>query len=558
MNYKITLVTGLWDIKREDLDEGWSRSFENHYLQKFKDLLKVDVNLIIFGDDELEKFVWEHRSNNNTQFINRDTSWFKNEFFEQIQNIRTNSNWYNQAGWLSNSTQAKLEYYNPLVMSKMFLLNDAKIVDQFNSDYMFWIDAGLSNTVHMGYFTHDNILDKLPSVINKFTFIAFPYDASNEIHGFTYPKINEYANADVRKVGRGGFFGGPKESISDINSIYYGLLRQTLDDGYMGTEESIFSIMMYKHDDLVDHFTIGYDGLMWKFFEDIKNMNITPIFKNDIEVKEVLNPKNTALYIITFNSPEQLELLLESMVDGDKDFINKPKKFLLDNSTDKSTSKAYNGLCQKFDFELIKKDNIGICGGRQWVAEHAEENKFDYYFFFEDDMCLFPENNNLCKNGFRQYVKNLYKNSLNIIHKEEFDFLKLSFSELYGDNGTQWSWYNVPQHLREEIWPEKPNLPINGLDPNSPKTKFNNIKSLNNVPYIDGEIYYSNWPQVVSRYGNKRMFLDTTWGHPFEQTWMSHMYQETIKGNLKPAVLLASPINHNRIKYYEAHERREN
>jgi ligand-binding SRPBCC domain-containing protein len=558
MNYKITLVTGLWDIKREDLDEGWSRSFENHYLQKFKDLLKVDVNLIIFGDDELEKFVWEHRSNNNTQFINRDTSWFKNEFFEQIQNIRTNSNWYNQAGWLSNSTQAKLEYYNPLVMSKMFLLNDAKIVDQFNSDYMFWIDAGLSNTVHMGYFTHDNILDKLPSVINKFTFIAFPYDASNEIHGFTYPKINEYANADVRKVGRGGFFGGPKESISDINSIYYGLLRQTLDDGYMGTEESIFSIMMYKHDDLVDHFTIGYDGLMWKFFEDIKNMNITPIFKNDIEVKEVLNPKNTALYIITFNSPEQLELLLESMVDGDKDFIDKPKKFLLDNSTDKSTSKAYNGLCQKFDFELIKKDNIGICGGRQWVAEHAEENKFDYYFFFEDDMCLFPENNNLCKNGFRQYVKNLYKNSLNIIHKEEFDFLKLSFSELYGDNGTQWSWYNVPQHLREEIWPEKPNLPINGLDPNSPKTKFNNIKSLNNVPYIDGEIYYSNWPQVVSRYGNKRMFLDTTWGHPFEQTWMSHMYQETIKGNLKPAVLLASPINHNRIKYYEAHERREN
>jgi hypothetical protein len=173
-------------------------------------------------------------------------------------------------------------------------------------------------------------------------------------------------------------------------------------------------------------------------------------------------------------------------------------------------------------------------------------------------MCLFPENNNLCKNGFRQYVKNLYKNSLNIIHKEEFDFLKLSFSELYGDNGTQWSWYNVPQHLREEIWPEKPNLPINGLDPNSPKTKFNNIKSLNNVPYIDGEIYYSNWPQVVSRYGNKRMFLDTTWGHPFEQTWMSHMYQETIKGKLNPAVLLASPINHNRIKYYEAHERREN
>jgi hypothetical protein len=36
------------------------------------------------------------------------------------------------------------------------------------------------------------------------------------------------------------------------------------------------------------------------------------------------------------------------------------------------------------------------------------------------------------------------------------------------------------------------------------------------------------------------------------------MFQETIKNNIKPAVLLASPIKHDRIIYYEAHERREN
>ena len=50
----ITLVTGLWDIGRGDLQEGWSRSFQ-HYLDKFAQLLKVDVNMIIFVDDEL---VW--------------------------------------------------------------------------------------------------------------------------------------------------------------------------------------------------------------------------------------------------------------------------------------------------------------------------------------------------------------------------------------------------------------------------------------------------------------------------------------------------------------------
>ena len=118
----ITLVTGLWDIGRGDLSEGWSRSFD-HYLSKFEQLLQVDCNMISFGDSELENFVRTHRSEDNTQFVLRDLSWFKNnEFYDKIQTIRTNPKWYNLSGWLSDSTQAKLDMYNPLVMSKMYLL----------------------------------------------------------------------------------------------------------------------------------------------------------------------------------------------------------------------------------------------------------------------------------------------------------------------------------------------------------------------------------------------------------------------------------------------------
>ena len=63
---------------------------------------------------------------------------------------------------------------------------------------------------------------------------------------------------------------------------------------------------------------------------------------------------------------------------------------------------------------------------------------------------------------------------------------------------------------------------------------------------------------IIGKAGNQKMFLDTEWANPYEQTWMSFMYQETVKGNLKPAVLLASPVKHDRIIWYEAHERREN
>jgi hypothetical protein len=552
----ITLVTGIWNIGRDGLSEGWARPF-SHYLEKFDKLLDVDANLIIFGEEELEEFVFKKRSKSNTQFINRPLSWFKNEFYNQIQKIRTDTEWTNQVGWLKDSTQAKLDMYNPLVMSKVFLLHDAKIMDKFNSQYMFWIDGGLTNTVHPGYFTHDKVLDKLEKYISKFSFICFPYDAEKEIHGFEYNRLNELAGAKVNKVARGGFFGGPKDTIGEINGIYYGLLKTTLDEGYMGTEESIFSIMCYKHSDIINYFEIEGNGLIGKFFEDLKNDNLVTKSETVVNSNNNLDLNNVGIYVITFNSPNQFRTLIQSMQDYDSDFLNKPKKYLLNNSTDDSTFDEYQKLCDEHGFEHIKKDNLGICGGRQWIAEHFENTGHDFMFFFEDDMFFYNGKETICRNGFNRYVKNIYQKSLEICKKENFDFLKLNYSEFFGDNGTQWSWYNVPQDVRSKFWPGKPRLPQIGLDPNAPKTEFNKILSHKQIPYATGEVYYCNWPQVVTKPGSKKMFLDTTWAHPFEQTWMSYMYQLVKKGELFSGLLLITPTEHDRFEHYDRSLRKE-
>jgi len=386
MNEKVTLVTGLWDIGRNLLTNDWSRDFD-HYLGKFDALLKTEDNMIIFGDETLQKFVMERRDLSNTQFILRSTDWFKdNEYYELIQKIRTSSDWVNQVGWLSESTQARLEIYNPLVMSKVFLLNDAKIMDKFDSDYMFWIDAGLTNTVHPGYFTHDKVIQKLPKYINKFTFLAFPYDAESEIHGFNYNELNKYANNTVKLVGRGGFFGGPKDVISEINGLYYSLLSETLKNNLMGTEESLFSILLYKYPEIFNYFELENNGLVNKFFEELKNDSVisrktietisSSVSINSINYSPTTNfttSEKVGLYVIGFNSPNQLETLIISMLEYDKNFIEKPRKILLDNSSDLSTTPIYSELCSKYGFEHIKKENLGICGGRQWIAEHFEK-----------------------------------------------------------------------------------------------------------------------------------------------------------------------------------------
>jgi len=551
-----TLVTGLWNINRESLTEGWSRSF-NHYLSKLEQLLSIEENLIIFGEKELEDWVLTKRDRSKTQFIVRSQDWFKNEFFDKIQIIRKNPNWYNQSGWLPESTQARLEMYNPLVMSKVFLLNDARIMDRFNSTNLFWIDAGITNTVHPGYFTHDKVLTKLEKLKN-ITFVAFPYEANNEIHGFDYSEMCRMTNKKIDKVCRGGFFGGPKEKIESFNSLYYHLMSDTLSKGYMGTEESLFTLLTYMHPESFHYFEIESNGLISKFFEDVKNDQHKIKSESEILISgNDLDVNNTALYVITFNSPKQFETLIESMIQYDEDFILKPKKFLLDNSTDLSTTPKYQALCEEYNFEHIKKDNIGIVGGRVFVAEHFDESGLDFYYWFEDDMAFYPKKGEVCRNGFNRFVPNLYSKTLKIIKNENFDFLKLSFTEFYGSNDVQFSWYNIPQDVRIKLFPEKPSLPIQGLDPNAPRTKFNNIKIYQGLPYVDGEIYLSNWPIVLSKTGNYKCYLETKWAYPFEQTLMSYCYQETVKGNIKPGILLLTPTEHNRFEFYDANLRKE-
>ena len=556
MDSGVTLVTGLWNIKREELSEGWSRSFE-HYLEKFSQFLDIPNNMIIFGDEELREFIFQKRTTENTQFIPRSQEWFKGEFYNPIQNIRNNPEWINQVGWLGESTQAKLEMYNPLVMSKPYLLHDAKIMDPFNSTHLFWLDAGITNTVHGGYFTHDKVLDKLTK-IDKMSFIAFPYETETEIHGFDYNKMCEMTGVKVDKVCRGGFFGGPVESIADFNNEYYNLMKNTLNSGHMGTEESLFTILLYRYPENYQYFPIEGNGLISKFFEDVKNDNHKPMDELKFEIiKNDLDIDNVALYVITFNSPNQVRTLIKSMKEYDEDFVTKPKWIMLDNSTDLTTTPEYAEIAKEYDIEHVKKENLGICGGRQWVAEHAEENGYDYYFFFEDDMFFYPKPGEVDKNGFNRYVKNLYRKSLKIAKKNNFDFLKLSYTEFYGDNTVQWAWYNVPQVIREQHWPEKPMLPVQGLDPNAPKTKITKIDSFLGVPFAHGEIYYCNWPQVVSKYGNEKMFLTEKWARPYEQTWMSYMFQETIKGNINPGILLLTPTEHDRFDHYDGSLRKE-
>jgi len=558
-----TIVTGLWNINRP------GREF-NHYIEAFKRFLEIPQNLFIYIPKELESLVWEYRDKKNT-FVKitelDDIRKLYLPFWDKTQQIRLDDQWVNQTGWLRDSPQATLEWYNPIVMSKMFMLNDASLWNPFDTEYFYWLDAGITNTVNSSYLVHEDVLDKLNQFSNPFLFLNYPYEADSEIHGFNYSKMCEYSDSKVDYVCRGGLFGGHKQQLHKANAAYYSLLDQSLNEGLMGTEESLFTIMSYLEPDVYRRYELDSNGLIVKFAQALHEDNVTlaePSFKRLSNAREytdrdVINVK-TNLYMLTFNFPEQVLHTIESMKET-PEWLEKPNLFLLDNSTNKDAKIRNQEISKKYNFEYIDLGgNTGICGGRQAAADHFDASEADYMFFFEDDMTCNPPTleGEYCRNGLRKYIPNLY----NIVHKamlkNEFDFLKLSFTEVYFDNDKQCSWYNVPQEIRTRDWPDYDKLPTTGLDPNCPRTNFDKILTTDDVAYITGEIYYANWPMIVSKEGNKKMFIDTKWSYPFEQTWMSHMYQLTKEDKLKPAVLLASPIWHDRIMYYEPDERREN
>jgi hypothetical protein len=429
------------------------------------------------------------------------------------------------------------------------MLHNAKCYNIFDTDYYFWIDGGITNTIHPGYFYHDKIIEKIEKLVSKFLFVCFPYETNSEIHGFDINAMRKFAQSEtVDRVARGGFFGGHKEFISYANDMYYGLLRDSLNEGFMGTEESIFTLMSYLDPEVFQVEMIEGNGLLGTFFENVKNDKTQ--LAQSTTVKQVSHTNNDiVIYINAFNSPEQLQMVCDSFEQYDKSFLDNTKVYLINNTNREELFPLYDIISKKYGFTEIRKGNIGVCGGRQLAAEHFAELGSKYMLFFEDDMLVDTDPNRTCKFGFRKYVPNLLKTAISIMDIENYDFLKLTFSEFYGNNSEQWAWHNVPGERKIEYF---------GNIKKRPQTKFSCIKSFNGTPYAEGEIYYSNWPHIISQDGNKKMFLDTTWAHPFEQTWMSHIYTLTRENKVKPAILLASPITHNRVHFYEASERKEN
>ena len=259
-----------------------------------------------------------------------------------------------------------------------------------------------------------------------------------------------------------------------------------------------------------------------------------------------------AIYALTYNLPEQFELWAESFVDAFPDDFAEVKKYVINNSNDENVFDKYKELFERYGFIEFKQDNIGICGGRQFAAEHFAESDHEYMIFFEDDMLFHQPNSEPCKSGFTTYHTDLFDKCIDIMENESLDYLKLCFSEFYGDNHDNWAWYNVPMEKKELYFPPTED------GTNRKATVVKRTGSHRGLPYAVGEYHYCNWPILFNKDGNYKIFLEDKYEHLYEQTWMSLAMNLIREGRLNPGSLLATAINHERAFHYDGATRREN
>lgn len=567
----LTAVTALLDIGRGSADTGLAadhlRSFDD-YLKHFRTLLALDLPLVIYTSPDLEPEVWRLRRRHNTEVRTLTVTAIEQDFpaYNRIQQIRQDPGWRSQASWLAGSPQATLPHYNPLVMSKLGLLDASAEDNPFQSDALVWLDAGLARTC--GAALADPAWPSLLAAqIKTFLLLSFPYLGGSEIHGFERPAMARWSGGEpVRWVARGGLFGGRPAAIRKVCAVYDACLEATLAAGHMGTEESILTIIAHRHPDLFQREPLAEDGLIAPYLERLVQASKPTQRAADGRVGTMPAaapppPLPTAerpalsIYVLTFNCPRQLALLLASWADAFQ-AVHALQLYIVDQSTAADCQRDNQAICQRYGGRYLAPGNLGICGGRQFIADHFADSGAAYMLFLEDDM-LHATQDGTCRSGFARRVDRLLPRALAILVSRQLDFLKLSFTEFYGSNDQQWAWHNVTEERRAQLWPQHPKRTAGLALEQIPPANFSQLGQLEGLPYALGEVFYCNWPQLVSRAGNRRMFLDRRWPQPHEQFWMAHLYERARRGELRGGVLLASPIEHRREFHYAAGDRRE-
>jgi len=248
---KVTLVSALFNIKREEMD---GRAWEE-YLKWFDVTLKLKCPMVLFVSGDLLSFVEKRRKDIPTKTIVQNIEEIPYYYLKDKMDSILQSEDYKNKMAVLNRIECNYSLYSIIQYSKFKWIEKAIQNNDFDSELFFWIDAGASR-----FFDGFDLEKEFPGVA---------------------------ANKELNELGKKVLIQQNMESYSDLVS------SNVLDKSYFYDARSF----------VCGTFFGMHKNIHSKILGEIEN-----ILFNDMISKNNLNNEQIALGYLVKNKPELFEV----------------------------------------------------------------------------------------------------------------------------------------------------------------------------------------------------------------------------------------------------------
>lgn len=245
----VTIVTAFFNLCKIDNSNRHNRTAE-FYFNQGRDILKQDINLVIFTEKEYTSHVENLRKFylDKTRIVTIDI--LDLPYFQYIDQVTYNM----QKNPIKNRCTIKdTPNYLTLQMNKLYYLKTVIKSNPFKSTHFGWIDLGITHIANIKWIDEDKIFFNIPDQVSLLKL---------RNHEVVSSISNQEYLSYLRGIVAAGFITGNANYLSwfiDACDLKY---KEILDNGWAASEEMLFPLVFDGNDDKFRFYYGDYNAIL--------------------------------------------------------------------------------------------------------------------------------------------------------------------------------------------------------------------------------------------------------------------------------------------------------
>lgn len=251
MAKRLTLVTAFFDLGRREQNS--TRRQASEYLIHAEKVLALDVDLVIFADQEFVHPIWSRRRHYGllkrtmiVGFALESSPYYRYKLFvEDFLRCRVNTERFFTKG-------KHTSLYTIVTWTKFYLLQQIAEENPFNGTHIGWIDFGLAHVVNFS-----DIDRVLANPADKIRLLIIRFAGKAEIKD-----RERWCTQITSIVTGGGFFTGTNDRMIVLAKLFAREVEKIIRRGYSNFEEEILPVLYTRYPEMFEFYYGHYGSLI--------------------------------------------------------------------------------------------------------------------------------------------------------------------------------------------------------------------------------------------------------------------------------------------------------